>query len=328
MRRALDAMYRRLGYECVLFPTTDTAVLTLAGLYHTLKNHCIVMPDRETVESMVIKTKFYRSLHNSGIPYPETFDPTETSLTELARSVTFPVYVRPAQTLLFSQYFRGKGFVARTRREMLHYIELTQKHHVDVMVQQIIPGPTENGYIVKGYFTRHGALNVLITKQKVWQPSMFANSSISVTIPRAHVAAFSHPFLTWMIHRRYRGLFGAEFKRDARDGTVKLLEVNARSTGDSFMGRVCGADDIFAAYCDALENVIPSRDKYQVGVHYINEVASLQTIVNRIAHGQSSHLGDLGRILSNKYLHLFSRNDPLPTTVRFRQILKQLRARL
>jgi predicted ATP-grasp superfamily ATP-dependent carboligase len=224
MQRVLDTVYRHVGHDCVLFATSDTAILTLARLYSALNHHLTVIPDQETVERMVIKSKFYRSLQNSGIPYPETFFSEETSFTELVRNVTFPVYIRPAQRDIFSQYFRGKGFVARTPRELQYYLQLAQKHHVEVMVQQIIAGPTENGYVVRGYITRHGVLKVLIAMQKLWQPSMFADESIAVTIPRAHVVDFIQPFLKWIKRYHYRGIFDAEFKRDVRDGAMKLIE--------------------------------------------------------------------------------------------------------
>jgi D-aspartate ligase len=118
MQRVLDAVYRHVGHECVLFATTDAAVLTLARLYRDLPHHLTVLPDPETVERLVIKSHFYRSLRDSGIPYPATYFPAEIPFPDLVRRVTFPVYVRPAQSLRFAQYFRGKGFVARTPREL------------------------------------------------------------------------------------------------------------------------------------------------------------------------------------------------------------------
>ncbi len=319
MQRVLDAVYRHVDHDCVLFATSDTAILTLARLYSALNHHYTVIPDQETVERMVIKSKFYRSLQNSDIPHPETFFSEDTSFKELVRNVTFPVYIRPAQSQIFSQYFQGKGFLARTPRELQYYLQLAQKRHVEVMAQQIVAGPTENGYIVRGYITRHGVLKVLIALQKIWQPSMFANESIAVTIPRASVVDFTQPFLKWIKRFHYRGIFDAEFKRDVRDDAMKLLEVNARSTGDSYMGRACGADDIFAAYSDALGKDISATDKYQHGVYYIREISSLETVFNRITHGQPSSLGDLGRMLSKKHFHLFSRDDLLPVLGELRQ---------
>jgi D-aspartate ligase len=191
------------------------------------------------------------------------------------------------------------------------------------MVQQIVAGPTENGYVLKGYLTRHGALKALIALQKVWQPHMFANEAIAVTIPRAHVADFSQPLLTWLKRWHYRGLFDAELKRDARDGVMKLLEVNPRSTGDSYVGRACGADDIFAAYGDALGYDVSMPDLYQVGVYYIREVTSLQTVLTRLMCGQPSRLGDLGCMLTKRRFHLFSRDDFLPVLGELRRIMKR-----
>jgi predicted ATP-grasp superfamily ATP-dependent carboligase len=325
LHRVLDAMYHRLGQDCVLFPTTDTAVLTLARLQNTLAHHHVVISDPETVECMVMKNQFYRSLESSNVPHPETFDPETIPFTELTRRVTFPVYVRPVQSLCFFQHFRGKGFVAHTPRELQHYLHVTQRQQVKMLVQEIIDGPTDQGYMLKGYITRRGVLTAFLTIQKLWQASMFDSASILVTVPRAQVEDFSPAFLAYLQQNRYRGLFGAEFKRDARDGHVKLLEVNARSQGDSAFGLACGADNIYAAYLDAIGHDIPPNTTYHPGVHYIGEFASLITLINWLRRGQLSKIGDLRTILATKHFHIVSRDDPRPVSIDVLNRISQVR---
>jgi predicted ATP-grasp superfamily ATP-dependent carboligase len=232
------------------------------------------------------------------------------------------VYIRPAQSLQFLQHFRGKGFIAHSPRELQYYVQLAQQHQVPVMVQQIVDGPTDAGYNIKGYFTRDGVLALLISKQKVWQPTMFSNPSVAVTIPHVEAEEFTQPFLKYMKHHNYRGLFGAEFKRDSRDGQVKLLEVNARSMGCSYLGRVCGADDIYTAYLDAIgKPVVP--ETYQPGLHWISEFTCLWTIINHLRQGKYGWFRDLGTIFAKRHMKFLSGDDPLPSAVEAVHRVKQ-----
>jgi predicted ATP-grasp superfamily ATP-dependent carboligase len=63
----------------------------------------------------------------------------------------------------------------------------------------------------------------------------------------------------------YRGIFSAEFKRDARDGAFKILEVNARPWWYVDFTARCGIDVCTMAYRDALEEQVPSISTYKVG---------------------------------------------------------------
>jgi predicted ATP-grasp superfamily ATP-dependent carboligase len=184
-----------------------------------------------------------------------------------------------------------------------------------MLVQEIITGSTDQGYMLKGYITRHGVLTAFLAIQKLWQATMFDSASILVTIPRTQVADFSGAFFDYLHQHRYRGLFGAEFKRDPHDGGVKLLEINPRSQGDRYLGRACGADNIYAAYLDALGRDLPPDINYHPGIHYVGEFASLITLVNHLRRGQSNHLSDLRTILAKKHLHILSRDDPRPVAI-------------
>jgi predicted ATP-grasp superfamily ATP-dependent carboligase len=323
LERFLTRFQRRHPKECVLFPTTDTALLTLTQIQGDLDGYRYVIPDRVTAKTMVMKSRFYLSLRGSGLKYPVTLDPERVPFTEICQRLTFPVFIRPIQTLVFLEHFRGKGFVATSPDALQRYLTMVKQHQVSVLVQQIIHGPTANGFIVKGYFTRAGTPTIVFAVQKILQPSTFANSSIIVTIPVASIADFVTPFLTYLRHQQYRGLFSAELKRDVHDGQLKLLEVNARSTGDSYMGRACGADDIYAAYRDALGLDVPSPTTYTLGYAYVNEFTSLHALFLQASRGQlSKHAFDW--IVRQKYWRTVARDDLRPVIIELKRYIARL----
>ena len=59
-------------------------------------------------------------------------------------------------------------------------------------------------------------------------PPDFGNSSYMVSVPLQEAAGAVDTLRTIMGHTGFRGIFSAEFKRDADDGLFKLLEVNIR----------------------------------------------------------------------------------------------------
>jgi predicted ATP-grasp superfamily ATP-dependent carboligase len=218
---------------------------------------------------MVVKTQFYPSVRAHGIPHPRTLLLQDMPLDEIPQHLSFPVFVRPAQTLLFGAHFRGKGFVAGNVRELRGYLQRAQDAQLNVLVQEVIPGPTTAGYAIEGYIDHGGRVIMCFATQKIRQPSMFSNTTIDVTIPRAHLKGFDIVILDYLRQMGYRGLFGAEMKWDARDGQFKFLEVNARCMGGNYQGAACGVNHILAAYQDSLGRPVKPVHHYVPGFYYI-----------------------------------------------------------
>jgi predicted ATP-grasp superfamily ATP-dependent carboligase len=113
----------------------------------------------------------------------------------------------------------------------------------------------------------------------------------------------------------YRGLFGAEFKRDPRDGRFKLLEVNARSMGGNAHSTACGANDILAAYRDALGYPITRINQYKVGVHSAFLINDLKTLLVYARHRSLRMQDVLAPYRSPNQLGVLAWDDPLPFVI-------------
>jgi predicted ATP-grasp superfamily ATP-dependent carboligase len=180
------------------------------------------------------------------------------------------------------------------------------------MVQEIIPGPATNGYVLRGYLDQTARLIVLFVTLKVRQPNMFSNPSIDLTVPLTEVKGFDQTIIAFLRQQSYRGLFGAEFKRDPRDGVFKLLEVNARSTGGNYIGVVIGANDVLAAYHDMLGKPLTPTTTYEMGVYYIDGLAfDLVTMLHRAVQRRLTR-HELRPYVKKSYLNYLVRDDPLP----------------
>ena len=105
LRGALQQLTSRFHGSGVLFPTTDTALLTVSQIREDLTDYVTYIPPRDVVETMVHKTRFYKSLRAAGIDHPLTLYPDETTAQDMARKLSFPIFIRPAQSLPFQERF-------------------------------------------------------------------------------------------------------------------------------------------------------------------------------------------------------------------------------
>jgi predicted ATP-grasp superfamily ATP-dependent carboligase len=313
----------RLGHQFsgpgVLFPTTDTTLLTVTRLTIPESRFVTFLPTRRLVETIVNKTQFYRSLAHHHVPHPRTLYPDHLDYAEIEPTLGFPVFIRPSQSLPFFTQFGCKGFVAQTLQEVRKYLRVAEAHQMPVMLQEIIPGPGEAGYSMRGYVDHASQVVALMALQKLQQPSLFTSLTVKRSIPLAHVADAAQALVTYLQTIKYRGLFFAEWKRDPRDGIVKLLEINARSAGGNYFGVTCGMNHVLLAYHDALGRAITPISQYHEGIYGINLLANLRYQLDQLRHGQFSPRTLLPYLQRKQYL-IFSWRDGRP----FLKVLAQV----
>jgi D-aspartate ligase len=89
-------------------------------------------------------------------------------------------------------------------------------------------------------------------------------------VPLSEVEPALQSLRTILAAIQYRGIFSAEFKADARDGTFKILEINARVwIYVEFAGRG-GVDVCTMAYRDALGLPLGDPPAYRSGVRLVS----------------------------------------------------------
>jgi predicted ATP-grasp superfamily ATP-dependent carboligase len=117
---------------------------------------------------------------------------------------------------------------------------LNQKHEIDlnilikqlilatdeVVIQEIIPGPDSNLTLYTSYRRLDGAYFAEFTGRKLRQyPPGFGSASCACSCEEVETANLSRRILDEL---NYEGIAATEFKVDARDGSLKVIEINAR----------------------------------------------------------------------------------------------------
>jgi len=317
LKSLLRKMGRSFSRRAVVYPTSDIDTINLAELKDELPDdYYFVVGDKGPVEMLVNKKDFYEALAQRGVDHPKTYFPENMKDAQvIAQEAEYPIFVRPAITQLFSQAFRtaGKGFIAHSPRDLMVFYELSEKHGIEVMFQEIIPGSPTNSYQLEGYYGTDHQPKALFARQRlrIWPPG-FGNTTLCVSIPIRELDNEKRTINQFIKNIGYNGLASAEFKKDDRDGLLKLLEINARPWWHIWLSGACGADILFLSYLDTIGEKTEYTEQYEEGVKSIYFANDL------MAAGKMILNGDLGlrewafSLMGARRFAFFSRTDLAP----------------
>jgi predicted ATP-grasp superfamily ATP-dependent carboligase len=257
----------------VVFSTNDRTTLILSDLRDQMEDrYNFVTPDKQTAETLVVKSKFYESLVENRIEHPRVIAAGPRSdLTHVGEELGYPILVRPCISQNFVEVFGKKGFVANCESDLLMYYQQAAKHNLDIVFQEIIPGPATNVFGIAGYFDGNAHPLALFGYHRLreWPPMIGSNSLIE-SVPLRKLRDVKDVTLEYLTNLGYHGIMEAEFKLDPRDGIYKLLEVNARSWWQNSFPTRCGLNIILNAYLDSIGERTSYSEDYVAGIKWIN----------------------------------------------------------
>ncbi len=241
--------------RAVIVPGHDDAALWLADLpAGDLGDRFLVSSSpRASLEILQDKSLFGRYLASIAIPHPRTF--SIASAADIA-SVPFDsldrVFIKPADSQTFSATFGAKGIWANSRSEFETIWRRLDDHGFKLIAQEYVPGTSADHYFIDGFRDAHGELNGLFARRRRRiYPADFGNSSYCESIPLEQLGAAAGNLEALLSGLAYRGIFSAEFKRDARTGELCILEVNTRAWWYVEFAARCGVNVCAMLYQDA-----------------------------------------------------------------------------
>lgn len=212
-----------------IFPTNDYHVRLLSYNKEKLsKYYSITVDSWDVVEKFYNKKNTYQLALSLKIPIPETWYP-ESKYDLIHNKISFPCIIKPAIMHDFYKKVKKKVFICSNYEELTSQYEkaLTIIPKEEVIIQEIIPGPSKNQYSACFLFL-NGQSYISLTACRMRQhPIDFGSATTyaeAVDIPEIRVYAERLLKVS-----RYNGLCEVEFKKDARDGCYKFLEVNTRT---------------------------------------------------------------------------------------------------
>ena len=309
---ALMDVGRRLNLDgWVLYPTRDETVAALSLHRDALsKRFRVPTCDWTIVKWAWDKRHTYHLAQELGIPIPKTWLPR--NIKEVRRiDAEFPVIIKPAIKEHFLYATKAKAWRADSREELVNrYREAaTFVPDGELMIQDLIPGGSEQQYGYGAFFKEGRALGSMMTHNKRSHPLQLGKSSTCVeTIDLPIIERRAQSFLRAI---NYYGLVELEFRLDPRDGEYKLLDVNARTWGYHALGPAAGVDFPRMLFEDQLgKPVEPARA--EPGKSWIRLATDIPVGIAGVVCGQLGFRKYLKSILGLNVEAVFSLDDPLP----------------
>src|SRR5581483_7444294 len=235
-----DLVEHVLGLEryrgWALFPTTDEDAALLARSHEALSERFVVTtPPWDVLRWAYDKRLMHEVASELGIAAPWTaFGRPEAK--------AFPVVLKPAVKVSFNRLTAAKAWRVDTQAELeRRFEEAAALVGSDVlMVQELIAGGGD-AQLSYAALVADGVPVAALTARRARQyPADFGRASTYVET--AHAPDIVEPSERFLRRIRFTGLVELEYKRDARDGVPKLLDVNPRVWGWHTLGAAAGVD--------------------------------------------------------------------------------------
>jgi len=308
-----------LDYPAVVFPTSDVSALNLSYIQEEEEKdrYYFSIPPKDALETLVEKKRFYISLVSKGVPHPATFFGID-EIRERSNELSYPVFMKPSVSQTFHEIFGTKGFIADTERDLLRYLALANRYRIDIMIQEIIPGPPTNHIFVDGYVDGDSNLRSLFARRRLrmW-PLSFGNSTVCESIPISQVTIIKETIVDYLHSIGYSGIFSAEFKRDERDSLYKLIEINARSWWYNSFPTRCGINIVLMAYLDKIGKKLDYIEDYETSVKLIYLIDDIKSSLALLARGKFSPRDWASSLTGKRDWALYAKDDPRPWLINF-----------
>ena len=298
----------------VLIPCSDFWARTIAALPPEVRaRYPASIAPLSALETLVDKSRFRDTLERLGLPHPTTRVITAVAdLDDVPDTIFQSSFLKPAHSQQFFARFGVKAFRITDKAGAQARLEECTANGLEMMLQEYIPGPPSNHYFIDGFIDRGGVVRALFARRRLrMSPPDFGNSTFQVSVALSETGDAAETLKTLLADIGYRGIFSAEFKRDARDGEFNLIEVNARPWWYVDFAARCGVNVCEMAIRDALGKPVESLSGYAVGRRCVFPYYDLQAVRDERAAGRLGVLGWASSWLG-PYQPVFRWSDPLP----------------
>ena len=306
----------------VLFPTADSYLELLCAHWGELSSAFhLPAPEPSIIQKLLNKRLQYEAAAKAGVPLPVTFFPGDEGEAEsMADRLTFPVLLKPYYSHAWQSPGGKKAIMVQDKADLISVLRIEGGKGTEVMVQDFITGPDDEIVSVAGYASRSGLISPLVAWRKERQfPLDFGVGCFVRTIRDDEAMELTERLVRAI---GYIGIFEAEFKRDARDQQMKLIEINARSWLQSSLGERSGVDLVKVAYMDALGRLVEEPSFFHEGVRWWDAYSDLQSYWELRGQGRITTGRWIRSWLGSETFAYLAWDDPIPALARWRNGLE------
>jgi D-aspartate ligase len=308
----LDIAARYDLHGWALFPGGDETAALIARNREALSERyrLTILEPWETLRWAYDKRLTYRLAAQLGVDHPLTRYPRIRD-DVVAFDGEFPAILKPAIRHDLNRFTIAKAWPADDASTLVaRYDEATTLIDPSlIMIQSLVPGDGASQLSFAALCCNGRPLASLVARRTRQWPMDFGRASTYVeTIQAPDVEKIAGRVLESLC---FDGIIEIEFKRDARDGRLKLLDINPRPWGWHTLGRRAGVDFPYLLW-QMMSGVKIAPLRGRPGVRWVRALTDVPTVISEMRAGRLS----LGRYLSSlrgpiEYAVLAA-DDPVP----------------
>lgn len=297
----------------VLLACNDDSLEFLAEHRDDLKQRYLIDHFKpELIKAMLDKQRTLELARTVGVPTPGFW--AVNAIEDVAKiepEIRFPAIIKPIHSHVFQRAYDGKKYLpANDADELRRHLDDTLKRGIRVMVCELIPGPDT---LLSSYYTyldQQGTALFHFTKRVFRRfPVNHGGASYHITEWLPETAELGERFFRGI---DYLGLANIEFKRDPRDGTLKVIECNVRFTAAHELLVRCGMDTAEIVYNHLTGSPLPDVSSYKEHVRLLSLLLDIHAFRQLSGRGELTFWQWLHSIAHKQSFPKFSLTDPWP----------------
>ena len=287
------------------------------------KYYDFLMPDAETMDICLDKTKFTEYCRTNGMPMPETYSEQET--VERLRNKTpwtFPLALKPSSHVTWFESpiikaLKGvqyKALILHNVEELEKLVGAMQLERIPFLVQHYIAGGDDRIFSFHTFLDRESnPLGYFVGRKIRTFPPTTGESTYLQLAENDELVELA---LRLLKRIRFVGPLKMDFKQDANDGKFYLLEINARYNLWHYLGAVSGINLPAAAFAYLSGQPVPAMPrKYRTDIKWLHFRYDVRAFLAYRRKGELSFIRWIGSLMGPKVYAKFAWNDPMPSVV-------------
>jgi predicted ATP-grasp superfamily ATP-dependent carboligase len=301
-------------HKPALFVTSDDFLNFVAKFSDELKPYYLFnLPSPELINQISDKYKQFLLASNTGISLPATYKISSASdLDKVLNELVFPVFIKALDVNIWRKLIGGttKGFVVNDPSELKEKITLLLNKGLEIILQEIIPGPDTQHFKYCTYIGVDGRILLEFTLRKIRQnPIRFGVGAVVESIDYPELVNEGRKLV---VNINYRGVGSAEFKLDSRDGKLKLIELNPRYWQQNSLATACGMNFPLMDYLEVTGQYPAPATDFKKNIKWVNRYMDFGSFIQYRKEGELT-FREWRRSLSGKKVYPdFTWNDPVP----------------
>ncbi len=300
------------GRPGLLFPTHDAHLVAVSKHADRLQPFVLPGSHWDIIGPLMAKIPQLELAERAGVPIPRSFMPTTRAEAEAAAAqIPYPAIAKPSIGIAFKHTEKVQVLQADRPEQLVDAFERIAATGDRAIFQEVIPGGDDALWTVGSFSTDGGTpIGTFCGRKLVQRPPIFGTCRVGEARWADEPVAYADALLR---ASGFDGITQIEFKRDPRDGSYRLIEINLRTWQWHSLARRCGVDLVGLCYRTACgETVQPVRSSpHHDGRRWVAAVPHLKAgIGGRESFG--SIVGPLAGLIEEP---VFSWRDPKPGAV-------------